>query len=173
MLGDYEELFLRSKCTHRFRGPRTHICDVSTQSIGFPGQYYDQETGLHYNYFRYYDPTTGRYVTPDPIGLEGGINLFGYGLNNPHKYADPDGEQVVGPIILDPSDIVPDSVPSVADIMKELKRSNQSIQEAGKGIGNIDDTICDAAKKAEKASKIKKSLDKALQREHTPTTHPE
>lgn len=44
----------------------------------FPGQYYDPETGLHYNYFRYYNPQTGRYLTPDPIGLEGGINLFTY-----------------------------------------------------------------------------------------------
>ena len=38
----------------------------------YPGQYYDPETGLHYNYFRYYNPQTGRYITPDPIGLEGG-----------------------------------------------------------------------------------------------------
>jgi RHS repeat-associated protein len=43
-----------------------------------PGQYYDPETGLHYNYFRYYNPQTGRYITPDPIGLEGGVNLFAY-----------------------------------------------------------------------------------------------
>ena len=49
----------------------------------FPGQYYDQETGLHYNYHRYYDPNTGRYLTPDPIGLDGGINLFLYSRNNP------------------------------------------------------------------------------------------
>jgi RHS repeat-associated protein len=48
----------------------------------FPGQYYDSETGLHYNYFRYYNPQTGRYITPDPIGLGGGINLFAY-TNNP------------------------------------------------------------------------------------------
>jgi RHS repeat-associated protein len=49
----------------------------------YPGQYYDQETGLHYNYFRYYDPSTGRYVTPDLIGLAGGINLFTYVRANP------------------------------------------------------------------------------------------
>ena len=57
----------------------------------FPGQYYDQETGLHYNYFRYYNPQTGRYITPDPIGLEGGINLFAYVANNPINNIDPEG----------------------------------------------------------------------------------
>jgi RHS repeat-associated protein len=68
--------------------------EISTETVTnpfrLPGQYYDQETGLHYNYFRYYDPTTGRYVTPDPIGLEGGINLFGY-TNNPVNQIDPLG----------------------------------------------------------------------------------
>jgi len=57
----------------------------------YPGQYYDSETGLHYNYFRYYDPSTGRYVTPDPIGLDGGINLFTYVGNNPVAFVDPEG----------------------------------------------------------------------------------
>ncbi|MCF8068685.1 MAG: RHS domain-containing protein, partial [Desulfobacterales bacterium] len=47
-------------------------------NIRFQGQYYDEETGLHYNYFRYYNPKTGRYMTPDPIGLLGGINLYAY-----------------------------------------------------------------------------------------------
>jgi RHS repeat-associated protein len=54
----------------------------------FPGQYYDPETGLHYNYFRYYNPQTGRYITPDPIGLEGGINLFVYVQNKPLNKSD-------------------------------------------------------------------------------------
>jgi RHS repeat-associated protein len=57
----------------------------------FPGQYYDAETGLHYNYFRYYNPPIGRYLTPDPIGLEGGINLWPYAAGNPVRFADPKG----------------------------------------------------------------------------------
>jgi RHS repeat-associated protein len=57
----------------------------------YPGQYYDPETGLHYNYFRYYNPQTGRYITPDPIGLEGGINLFVYVQGNPINRIDPLG----------------------------------------------------------------------------------
>ena len=43
--------------------------------LRFPGQYYDAETGTHYNYFRDYDPHVGRYVQSDPIGLNGGANL--------------------------------------------------------------------------------------------------
>lgn len=62
----------------------------------FAGQYYDQETGLHYNYHRYYDPRTGRYLRADPIGLEGGINLFVYAGNNPINLIDPEGLRVPG-----------------------------------------------------------------------------
>ena len=61
-----------------------------------PGQYYDVETAIHYNYFRDYDPSTGRYVQSDPIGLAGGLNTYGYVLQNPINYYDPDGLRVVG-----------------------------------------------------------------------------
>ncbi len=57
----------------------------------FPGQYFDKETGLHYNYFRYYEPETGRYISSDPIGLAGGLNIWGYVSGNPLLYIDPYG----------------------------------------------------------------------------------
>src|SRR5690606_17155736 len=57
----------------------------------FPGQRLEMETGLHYRYFRHYDPTTGRYLQSDTIGLSGGINTYGYVSGNPVNYVDPLG----------------------------------------------------------------------------------
>jgi RHS repeat-associated protein len=55
------------------------------------GQYFDRETGMQYNYFRGYDPTTGRYIEADPIGLQGGMNLYAYVEGNLLSYVDPNG----------------------------------------------------------------------------------
>jgi RHS repeat-associated protein len=67
-------------------GPR----DSQQQNLRFQGQYFDEETGLHYNRFRYYDPDVGRFVNQDPIGLAGGNNLFRY-APNPIAWIDPFG----------------------------------------------------------------------------------
>ena len=58
--------------------------------LRFQGQYYDEESGLHYNRHRYYNPNTGRYLTPDPIKLAGGLNSYQY-VPNPTGWVDPLG----------------------------------------------------------------------------------
>ncbi|KVF74560.1 hypothetical protein WS75_16085 [Burkholderia sp. FL-7-2-10-S1-D7] len=58
--------------------------------IRFQGQYHDHESGLHYNRYRYYDPSSGRFISKDPIGLAGGINAYVYGPN-PVGWIDPLG----------------------------------------------------------------------------------
>lgn len=60
-------------------------------NVRFPGQLYDPITQLSYNYYRDYNPRTGRYIESDPIGLEGGINTYAYVENDPLRYVDPEG----------------------------------------------------------------------------------
>jgi RHS repeat-associated protein len=59
--------------------------------LRFPGQVFEAYSNLNYNYFRDYDPNTGRYVQSDPIGLDGGMNTYGYVNGNPLSYIDPFG----------------------------------------------------------------------------------
>jgi RHS repeat-associated protein len=63
-----------------------------TFPLRLPGQYFDAETGLHYNYQRDYDPALGRYIQSDPIGLDGGANWYEYAGGNPLRFSDPTGE---------------------------------------------------------------------------------
>ncbi len=62
-----------------------------TVNLRYPGQYYDRETGFFYNWERYYNPGTRRYVTSDPMGLAGGLNTYGYVGGNLLKWVDPTG----------------------------------------------------------------------------------
>ena len=81
----------------RFTGPNTVPTTGTTTAtpvvlnLRFPGQYFDSESGLHYNGHRTYNPTTGRYTQNDPIGLDGGWNGFAYVDADPLNYVDPDG----------------------------------------------------------------------------------
>ena len=74
--------------------------DPDANSVAFdlplrlPGQRYDKETALHYNYFRDYDPSIGRYGESDPIGLWGGINTYAYAKSSPLAYVDLRGLRV-------------------------------------------------------------------------------
>ena len=72
------------------RGVRTSTGTPIT--LRFPGQWFQAESGLHQNWMRDYDPTTGRYLQADPLGLVDGASVYGYAGQNPGRYIDPTGE---------------------------------------------------------------------------------
>jgi len=88
------------------------VAGAPTTPLRFPGQYFDAETGLHYNFHRYYDPEAGRFVSADPIGFAGGLNPHAY-VPNPLTWSDPLGlvrgcKKGKGKSSLDENGLIPD-----------------------------------------------------------------
>lgn len=80
------------KARYGILGAATTSVATVENNLRLPGQYYDAETGLHYNWRRYYDPQTSRYLTPDPNGLMAGLNLYAYTDGDTVNEGDPTGE---------------------------------------------------------------------------------
>ena len=69
-----------------------HVTTGAPIDARFPGQWFQTEAGLYQNWMRDYDPTTGRYIEADPLGLVDGASVYGYAGGNPGRYTDPSGE---------------------------------------------------------------------------------
>jgi RHS repeat-associated protein len=82
----------------------------------FPGQRFDETSGLQQNFHRNFAPESGRYVEADPLGLGGGFNVYEYAASNPISVADPTG--------LDPGDMFPTTDAAAADLLKYLIRNS-------------------------------------------------
>ena len=93
--GDEQPTLGAKRFTSETTNPTTGTTTIPevTFNLRYPGQYYDKESNLHYNYFRSYSAERGRYTQADPIGLEGGFNRFGYVDGNPLDDIDPSGLQ--------------------------------------------------------------------------------
>ena len=89
VLTDSQQKVVWTTQTYPF-GKQNHSGSIAF-NLRYPGQYFDEETGLHYNGHRYYDQNTGRYITSDPIGLAGGVNTYAYVGNDPLGRIDPLG----------------------------------------------------------------------------------
>ena len=112
--------------------------------LRFAGQVFDADTGLHYNYFRDYDPWTGRYIQSDPIGLEGGLNTYGYVQGNPLRFVDPAGLAVKCKTVLKlpgfdvQSCAKDDQSPSEQDAKDAKRMSDKELDKACKNNGYKD-----------------------------------
>jgi RHS repeat-associated protein len=117
--------------------------------VRFAGQWHDAETGLHYNRFRYYEPSTGRYISRDPLGLTGGMNGYIY-TANPFAFIDPFGLTKLCGHIPPGSTIIEDKSPDYMIFKapdgseKIIFRADEAVtaQDAAPGRNYSTDTLC-------------------------------
>ena len=124
-------------------GVTTVTVDEIENNLRFPGQYYDAGMGTHYSYFRDYDPRVGRYLQSDPIGLAGGMNTYGYALQNPVNYYDPNGQFAIPAII----PLIPPAIEGIAGALGGIA--------LGLGISRVinqADNECESNKQCKKAT---------------------
>jgi len=102
-------------------------------NLRFQGQYFDSETGLHYNRFRYYDPSCGRFINQDPIGLAGGNNNYLY-VPNPTGWVDPFGlSSKEGGGVCGTGDLTPDETKKIQETVNEVGEDLYVVGSAAKG----------------------------------------
>lgn len=98
----------------------------------FPGQRYDAVSGLNYNYFRDYDPTGGRYVQSDPVGMRGGLSTYGYASKNPMSLVDPKGLLAFGPTCN--AQMRAAIIQAVIELSNEItNKANSAVEKCEKG----------------------------------------
>ncbi|SHK57437.1 RHS repeat-associated core domain-containing protein [Desulfatibacillum alkenivorans DSM 16219] len=110
---------------HAFGEAEVDAGSTIENNLRFPGQYFDAETGLHYNFTRSYIPQIGRYVRIDTIGTKGGVNLYCYVTGNPANLIDPEGLMGCKPKLPE----IPKSPGDFKDAIKKLKKNGKAIKE--------------------------------------------
>lgn len=117
------------KATYDPYGKAEIIESQIEQNIRLPGHYYDAETGNHYNLFRDYSPSTGRYIQSDPIGLSGGLATYLYARGNPIVFSDPSGLSALTIQYQDGAEVKINN-PSTSSLIEQLTKSaNGSISK--------------------------------------------
>jgi len=125
------------------RGRLTKVQGDSDSDFTYAGYYNHSSSGLYATLNRFYDPDLGRWISRDPIGETGGINLYRYAANDPLKYTDPSGLEIFPNGVPSPD---PGSVPTPLDIYDDLHDLRSQLrQEFGAGAANDDMRHCVAA----------------------------
>ncbi len=143
-------------------GAAQSITGSATLNARFPGQWFQVEAGLHYNWHRHYDPSLGRYTQPDPLGFVDGPSVYGYVRGAPQVYVDPDGRfvwtlpgiKLVAQNVVWPT-VRPYVVPTLTTLITALKngggRGGGGKPPSGSGRDCPDDDECDEQDREDRA----------------------